>query len=79
MQRGLADRSPARRCVHGGQKKNRDGSFGIAIVSAQWGKGYGTEATRWTVDYCFEQLGLHRISLDVLAGNERALKLYKQM
>jgi RimJ/RimL family protein N-acetyltransferase len=37
------------------------------------------EATRWIVDYGFKQLGLHRISLHVLADNPHAVALYKEM
>jgi RimJ/RimL family protein N-acetyltransferase len=37
------------------------------------------EATRWIVGYGFEQLALHRISLEVLADNPRAVELYKYM
>jgi RimJ/RimL family protein N-acetyltransferase len=57
--------------------KNRDADFTIGITQSQWGKGYGTEATQWVVDYGFKALNLHRISLSVTATNARAISLYK--
>jgi RimJ/RimL family protein N-acetyltransferase len=41
-----------------------------------WGMGLGTEAVELLLDYGFAGLGLHRICLHVLAGNERARHLY---
>jgi len=38
-----------------------------------WGKGYGTEAGRLLLDYAFTRLGFHRVSIGVVALNERAL------
>lgn len=62
--------------IFGGDGKNRDGGFGISISPNWWGNGYATEVTRWTVEYAFEQLGLHRVSLGLVATNERALRVY---
>lgn len=41
-----------------------------------WGRGYGTEAGRILLDYAFERLGLHRVSVGVVGLNERALKYW---
>lgn len=41
-------------------------------------RGLGTEAIRMFVGYGFEQLGLHRISLDVLNFNPRARHVYEK-
>jgi RimJ/RimL family protein N-acetyltransferase len=38
-----------------------------------------TEATRWTVNHAFTQLNAHRVSLQVLGDNTRALALYKKV
>lgn len=59
--------------------KNRDGLFSIMLEPEFWGRGYGEEVTRFVVDYCFRSLGLHRVSLQVFEGSERALSLYKKM
>jgi RimJ/RimL family protein N-acetyltransferase len=59
--------------------KNRDAELGIALDARWWGRGFGTEVMRWVVDYAFENLGLHRVTLGVLDGNERAIALYKSV
>jgi len=59
--------------------KNREASFAIALEARWWGRGFGTEASRWLVGYAFEQLGVHRVRLGLLADNERALGLYKSI
>lgn len=41
-------------------------------------KGYGTQAARLMIRYSFENLGLHKLMLRVLAGNERAKKSYEK-
>lgn len=42
------------------------------------GKGFGSEILRLGLDYGFSYLGLHKISLDVLSINEKAIKLYEK-
>lgn len=42
-----------------------------------WGKGYGTEAGHLLLDYAFERLGFHRISIGVVGFNERALRFWE--
>lgn len=42
-----------------------------------WGKGYGTEAGRLLLDHAFKQLGFHRVSIGVVALNERALGFWE--
>ena len=54
-------------------------SFRIAIGPAGRGRGLGTEAVRLIVGYGFEQLGLHRISLEVYAFNPRARHVYEKI
>jgi UDP-4-amino-4,6-dideoxy-N-acetyl-beta-L-altrosamine N-acetyltransferase len=41
------------------------------------GRGIGQEALRQLIRYGFDELGLHRISLHVLATNDRAIRLYE--
>jgi len=64
---------------HLGNPKNRDVMFGIALSPEHWNKGYGTEATKWMVDYAFQWLAMHRVSLGVFEFNEKAIDLYKRM
>ncbi|KAK0457459.1 acyl-CoA N-acyltransferase [Desarmillaria tabescens] len=62
-----------------GNPKNRDGTFGIMFLPKFWGQGYGTEVTRFVVDYSFRELGLHRVSLSVFERNRNAIDLYKRV
>jgi RimJ/RimL family protein N-acetyltransferase len=36
------------------EPKNRDGTFGISVYPRFWGKGYGTEASKFMIGYAFE-------------------------
>jgi len=53
-------------------------NFRILIGPAGQNRGLGTEATRLIVGYGFEQLRLHRISLEVYAFNPRARRAYEK-
>ena len=44
----------------------------------QLGKGIGTEAARAVLGFAFSGLNLHRISVRVLAINERAIRSYQK-
>jgi RimJ/RimL family protein N-acetyltransferase len=60
--------------------RNRHASFGIVIGDkAEWGKGYGTEATRLLVNHAFQSLNLHRVWLHAHEFNERGLRSYKRV
>jgi RimJ/RimL family protein N-acetyltransferase len=54
-------------------------AFGIQIgETAEWGKGYGTDALRAICDFGFGELRLERIWLDVYVGNERGRRSYEK-
>jgi RimJ/RimL family protein N-acetyltransferase len=58
---------------------NRHAMFGIFIGEKSfWGKGYGQEATRLTLDYGFNLLNLNSIMLGVMAFNKRAIRAYEK-
>ena len=42
------------------------------------GRGYGWDALQLTLRFAFDELQLHRLSLDVIAPNEPALNLYRK-
>ncbi|MFK0065613.1 GNAT family N-acetyltransferase [Streptomyces sp. NPDC091046] len=42
------------------------------------GRGLGSEATRLVVGHAFEQVGLHRVQLEVYADNPRARRVYEK-
>jgi RimJ/RimL family protein N-acetyltransferase len=59
------------------QYQHRRASFGLLIGEKDcWGKGFGTEATRLTLDYGFHLLGLHNIMLSVSSANTAAIRAY---
>jgi len=45
---------------------------------AIWGKGFGTEATKLTLDYAFTALNLHSVMLTVRSFNGRGLRAYER-
>ncbi|RJO74200.1 N-acetyltransferase [Nocardia panacis] len=58
---------------------NRSANLRILIGPGGQGRGLGTEATRLTVGYGFDEIGLHRISLEVFAFNPRARRAYEKV
>ena len=58
---------------------NRNAVFGILIGEKdQWGKGYASEAAQLLLHYGFNELNLHRISLEVYSHNKRAQRTYEK-
>jgi len=58
--------------------QNKNAELGIMIGDKRyWNKGYGSDAIRTILQYGFERLRLHRISLKVYAYNPRASHVYK--
>ena len=56
---------------------NRSARLGVGIFDPdRLGRGLGTEAMRLALSYGFGSLGLHRVSLTVLADNARAVAAY---
>jgi RimJ/RimL family protein N-acetyltransferase len=59
---------------------HRNAILGISIGrQSEWGKGYGTDASKVTIRFGFQELNLHRIWLDVFGYNERAQALYRRL
>lgn len=59
---------------------NQAMEFQIALGGPSvFGKGYGSEATKAVVDYGFEVIGLHRITLHVVDFNTRAQRVYGKL
>jgi len=58
---------------------HKKGEYGIFIgEAAARGKGYGTAAARLMIQYCFRELGLHRLFLRVYADNYAAIRSYEK-
>jgi RimJ/RimL family protein N-acetyltransferase len=63
--------------LHQVDHHNGTAEFGIAIGEKdEWGKGYGTDATRAICTFGFAELRLERIGLYVYADNERGRRAY---
>jgi len=46
-----------------GERGNRHTSLSIGLMPQFWGKGYGTEITKFVINHAFTQMNMHRISL----------------
>lgn len=58
---------------------NRHSQIGINIMQAYQGKGYGSEAIEWIVDWGFRHANLHRIEIGAFEWNDGALRLYERL
>lgn len=55
------------------------GEYGILMGrKSAWGKGYAREASQKVIGFCFEDLGLRKITLSVVKDNIAAVELYKR-
>ncbi|MFL5798055.1 MAG: GNAT family N-acetyltransferase [Actinomycetota bacterium] len=62
------------------QPLHRTAMLGISLGrTGEWGRGYGTDASKVTIRYGFQELNLHRIWLDVFGYNDRAAALYRRL
>jgi RimJ/RimL family protein N-acetyltransferase len=50
-------------------------SVGLFVATLR-GRGLGREVTRLVLSWAFDVLGVHRVQLEVLAGNNRAINCY---
>lgn len=65
--------------LHNLDQENKNARYSIGIFDQNcWGKGYGEEATRLILDYAFNHLFLHRVSLRVLSSNKRGISCYRK-
>lgn len=65
--------------LHDIDKHNRTCDVGIAIGKPYWSKGYGQESLRLLVDYAFKNHNMHRVGLEVLADEPRAVTCYRKV
>ena len=57
---------------------NKKAEYAIISSSKVHGKGYASKATDELVNYAFNELGLHKIFLNVRPDNIRAVEFYKK-
>ena len=58
--------------------KNRVGELAIMIGTGYRGRGYGTEAIELLTRFCFREMNLHKLKVQVFAFNEPALRCYER-
>jgi RimJ/RimL family protein N-acetyltransferase len=56
----------------------RTAMLGIWVARPWWGEGYGTDAVRTLCRFGFDHMNLHRITLQVNADNENAIRAYEK-
>ena len=56
------------------------GEYGILMGDkTEWGKGYAKEASLAVIEFCFNKIGLRKITLGVISENISAVNLYKKL
>jgi len=60
------------------ERGHRHVHYSIILVPEFWDKGFGTAITKFMVDYAFLHLNMHRVSLEVYEGNNRAAAVYRK-
>ncbi|PPQ89473.1 hypothetical protein CVT25_011999 [Psilocybe cyanescens] len=61
------------------ERGHRHTKYSIIMLPEFWNRGYGQHITRFMVDHAFVHMNMHRISLDVWEGNDRAAAVYKKI
>lgn len=65
--------------IHGINKDHKRATVGIVIGEKNyWSHGFGTDALKTALKYCFNKLKLQKIQLDVSTDHEAAQKCYKK-
>ena len=53
--------------------------IGLDILPEFQGRGYGSEAIEWALDYSFRRAGVHRVMIRAFEWNEGAIRLYGKL
>lgn len=65
--------------LHSIEWNNGVSALSIGIGDPQdWGKGFGSDALQIILRYAFTELNLHRVGLDVISYNARAIRAYEK-
>ena len=60
--------------------EHKVGLYGILMGDkSEWKKGYAKEASLAVIKFCFEKIGVRKITLEVSSMNEGAYHLYKKI
>ena len=58
---------------------HRNTSVAVSIAHPYQGKGYGTEAILWALEWAFQHANMHRVGIGAFAYNEGAVRLYQRL
>ncbi|CAG5155682.1 uncharacterized protein ALTATR162_LOCUS3782 [Alternaria atra] len=61
------------------KQHHRNTEIGLDILPKYQGKGYGSEAIYWALNYAFRRAGLHRVKVRAFTYNEGAVRLYEKL
>ncbi|HYY08417.1 MAG TPA: GNAT family protein [Actinomycetota bacterium] len=64
--------------LHSIEHYQQRAEVGISLGRESWGRGYGQDAVRTLLGYGFRTLNLEKISLHVIADDERAVGAYRK-
>ena len=64
--------------LHSIEHYQQRAEVGISLGKEHWGRGYGQDAVRTLLGYGFRTLNLEKISLHVIADDERAVGAYRK-
>lgn len=65
--------------LHGIDCRNGNAELGMFIGDKNnWNKGYGTDAVKTFLKFCFEELNLNRVDLGTVEFNPRAVRCYEK-
>ncbi len=65
--------------VHQVDGKNRKCFVGIFVGKPHWNLGYGADALRTLVRFCFDEINLNKVTLNVYAFNASAIRCYEKV
>ena len=61
------------------KQHHRNTEIGLDILPLYQGKGYGSEAINWALEYAFRRVGLHRAQVRGFSYNAGAVRLYERL
>ncbi|KAF2157257.1 acyl-CoA N-acyltransferase [Myriangium duriaei CBS 260.36] len=69
-------------CLSGSESHNahhRHTMIGLTVASKYQGKGYGSEAIKWALNWAFVHANIHRVEIGAFEWNTGALRLYERL
>lgn len=58
---------------------NKKCKIGLTLgEKKEWGKGYGKEVIKALLDYCFSEIKMNRVEVEIYSINKRSIKLFEE-